>query len=163
MEGYCINRSTGYFSNVATNQWSGFRHVVWVPPMVWQCCLGNKWCQSIAGRRVLTGDGSTFVSTYIYYDKSVWTNDRPVLNNVNQWHWLSSQSPYISYHRVVSLIAVMNETCQSHWQDSMLHVSLILYKLLKIFHLTYIDIYSNFNGKLSKWKSLLKDTIWRSI
>ena len=117
--------------------------------MVRQCCLCNKWCQSRAGRRALTGDGSTFVSTYIYHDKLVWTNDSPVFNNVNQWLWLSRQSPYISYHRVVSLIAVMNETCQFHWQDSMLHVSLVLYKLLKIFHLKHTCIYSNFTGKLS--------------
>ena len=139
MEGYCISRTTGYFTNVATNQRSAFRHVVELSPIVGQCCVCYKWCQSIAGRRALTGDGSTFVSTYIYYDKLVLTNDSPVCHNVNQWHWESSQSPYISYHRVVSLIAVMNETCQFQWQDSMLHVSLILYKLLKIFHLSILN------------------------
>ena len=61
------------------------------------------------------------------------------VSTVNQWHCESSHSPYISYHRVVSLIAVMNETCQFQWQDSMLHVSPILYKLLKIFHLSILN------------------------
>ena len=139
MEGYCISRTTGCFINVATNQRSPSGQVVKTWPMARQCCVCYKWCQSRAGRRALTGDGSTFVSTYIYYDKLVWTNDRPVFDNVNQWHWQPSLSPYISYHRVVSLIAVMNETCQFQWQDSMLHVSPILYKLLEIFHLSILN------------------------
>ena len=91
MSGHCISPSYGYFTNVSANQTVAAGHMVLCSPMRLQSCLCYKWCQSIAGRRTLTGDSETFVSTY--YDKLLLTNDITVYSRAIQCY-SSPDSPF---------------------------------------------------------------------